>query len=374
LDRWRTLRKTRILIIDNGVPHSAAGGGMPRARLIAQALSNNDVTLFPMWAIDEDWRDVYASVPETVEVMLGIGAAGLEAFLEKRAGVYDFVMVSRPPNMVLVDALRVKRSDLFGGMRIVYDAEALFALREIGKATLRGSAIRLGKALQLLQEELVLARSADAVISVSANEADIIRTAGAAQVHLLSHAMEVRANTPDWSQRENLLFVGAIHPDTPNEDSLLWFCQEVMPILRDQHALVLSLDIVGDCTSVPVSALATEHIRLMGRINDLVPCYDQHRVFIAPTRFAAGVPAKVIEAACNGIPIVATSLLVSQLDWRAGHDILEADDPRTFAAAIAALYKDPEQWRQLRTAMLDRTRLQYSPEQFRETLRNIFAP
>jgi glycosyltransferase involved in cell wall biosynthesis len=259
-------------------------------------------------------------------------------------------------------------------MRIVYDAEALFALREIGKATLRGSAIRLGKALQLLQEELVLARSADAVISVSANEADIIRTAGAAQVHLLSHAMEVRANTPDWSQRENLLFVGAIHPDTPNEDSLLWFCQEVMPILRDQHALVLSLDIVGDCTSVPVSALATEHIRLMGRINDLVPCYDQHRVFIAPTRFAAGVPAKVIEAACNGIPIVATSLLVSQLDWRAGHDILEADDPRTFAAAIAALYKDPEQWRQLRTAMLDRTRLQYSPEQFRETLRNIFAP
>lgn len=373
LDRWRSLRKTRILMIDNGVPHSASGGGFPRARLVVQALSDCDLTLFPMWDIDEDWRDVYASVPDTVEVMLGIGAAGLETFLEQRTGVYDFVMVSRPPNMAWVDALRTKRPLLFSGMRVVYDAEALFALREIGKAALQGSAMPAEKARQLLQKELALAQRADAVISVSDREALTIRAAGVAQVHILSHAMETRADTPDWSQRENLLFVGAIHPDTPNEDSLLWFCREIMPILRDQHALDLSLDIVGDCTSASVSAMANKHIRLLGRIHDLAPSYDQHRVFIAPTRFAAGVPAKVIEAACNGIPVVATPLLASQLDWQVEHEILTADDPQAFADAIASLYTDPVRWRRLRAAMLDRTRLLYAPEQFSKTLRNIFA-
>ena len=372
LDRWRSLRKTRILIIDNGVPHSAAGGGLPRAKLVIQALSDCDLTLFPMWDIDEVWRDVYASVPDTVEVMLGIGAAGLETFLEQRTGVYDFAMVSRPPNMALVDALRTKRPLLFSGMHVVYDAEALFAMREIGKAALRGSAMSAEKAKQLLQEELALAQRADAVISVSDREALTFRAAGVAQVHILSHAMETRADTPDWPQRENLLFVGAIHPDTPNEDSLLWFCREIMPILRDQHALDLSLDVVGDCSSGPVHGLANKHIRILGRIDDLVQCYDQHRVFIAPTRFAAGVPAKVIEAACNGIPVVATPLLVSQLDWQAGHDILAEDDPRAFADAVAALYTDPEKWRQLRTAIQERTRAQYAPEQFLKTLRCIF--
>ncbi len=374
LDRWRALRKTRILILDNGVPHMAAGGGLPRARLIVQALSDNDVTLFPMWDIDEDWRDVYASVPETVEVMLGIGSAGLETFLEQRTGIYDFVMVSRPPNMAVVDVLRGKRPELFDGMRVVYDAEALFALREIGKATLQGSAMPAEQAQKLLQEELELAQRADTVISVSECEAQIIRAAGINHIHLLSHAMDTRGDTPDWSQRENLLFVGAIHPNTPNEDSLLWFCREVMPLLRDRPGLGnICIDIVGDCTSGSVSALANEHVRLLSRVQDLTPCYDQHRVFIAPTRFGAGVPAKVIEAACNGIPMVVTPLLVGQLGWQAGHDILSADDPQAFANAIAALYSDPAQWRQLRTAMQDRTRSQYAPAQFQKTLHDIFT-
>lgn len=372
-DRWQVSPKTRILIIDNGVPHAAAGGGLPRARLMVQALSGSDLTLFPMWDIDDDWRDVYTSVPETVEVMLGIGARGLENFLQQRMGVYDYVMVSRPPNMACVNAIKARRPDLFGGMQIVYDAEALFALREIGKASLSNNPMTAEDAQALLRDEITLAQQADQVICVSEGEAQIIRSAGVSNIHLLTHAMETRANTPDWSNRENLLFVGALHPGTPNEDSLLWFCREVMPILRDKWALDLCINIVGDCTSGPITRLANNHIRLLGRVEDLRPCYDLHRVFVAPTRFAAGVPAKVIEAACNGIPVVATPLLVGQLGWEPSLDILAADGAQNFAGAIAALYTDPDQWNQLRTAAQDRTRVQYSPSQFQEKLRSVFA-
>jgi hypothetical protein len=58
-DRWRspadTPRLPRVLIIDNEVPHMARGGGLPRARLMLQALQDWPVTLFPLWSFDDDW-------------------------------------------------------------------------------------------------------------------------------------------------------------------------------------------------------------------------------------------------------------------------------------------------------------------------------
>ncbi len=372
-DRWLVHpRRPRILLIDNAVPHMAVGGGLPRARLIVQALAEHHLTLFPLWDCDDDWRAVYASIPDTVEVMLGVGAAGLEKFLEQRAGVYDFLMVSRPPNMAFVETLWARRPELFAGMRLVYDAEAIFALREIGQAAVRGQPMPLEKARQLVEDELALIHRAETVLTVSASETGMFRAAGARQVHLLSHAMETRPSPPSWDRRSGLLFVGAIHPGTPNEDSLLWFLEHVMPILRRLDANLATISLVGDCTSAHVARLAGEHVRLVGRVDDLTPWYDRHRVFIAPTRFAAGVPAKVIEAACNGIPVVATPLLVRQLGWEDGVEIASGEDAATFAQAVAMLYTDQPLWNRVCRAMADRTRAQYAPAHFLATLRTVF--
>ena len=56
--------------------------------------------------------------PTRVEVMLGPGMAGLEAFLERRRGLYD-VCGSRPPNLQALAPLRAAVG-LFAGMRL-YD-------------------------------------------------------------------------------------------------------------------------------------------------------------------------------------------------------------------------------------------------------------
>lgn len=372
-DRWLARRKTRILIIDNAVPHMAVGGGLPRARLILQALADNDVTLFPLWTIDEDWREVYASIPQSIEVILGVGAAGLEPFLADHADVYDFLMVSRPPNMAFINTLWARRPELFRGMRLVYDAEAVFSMREIGQAAIQGRPLSYEKAQHMLNEELALVERAEVVLSVSINETRLFQAAGARRVCLLSHSMVTRRDTPGWRERENLLFVGALHPNTPNEDGLLWFCTDVMPQLEIRHGLALVLDVVGDCFSQRVAALASRQIRILGRVDDLTHDYDGHRVFVAPTRFAAGVPAKVIEAACNGIPVVATKLLANQLGWVAGQEILAEDDAQAFADALAALYRDERLWNDLRSRMLERAQQDFAPEPFHQTLHGIFA-
>ena len=66
-------------------------------------------------------------------------------------------------------------------------------------------------------------------------------------------------------------------------------------------------------------------VTLIGTVGDVMPLYQQHRVFIAPTRFAAGLPYKLHEAASFGLPAVTTSLLAGQLGWTDGKDILAAD-------------------------------------------------
>lgn len=220
-----------------------------------------------------------------------------------------------------------------------------------------------------LAREIALAQGASEVLVVSERDAACFRAAGQ-RVSLLSHGMAVRRAAPGPAQREGLLFVGALHPDTPNEDGLIWFIEEVMPRLRQlPHPPVLS--VVGVTRSPRLQALACDDLRLLGPQEDLGPHYDRARVFIAPVRYAGGVPAKVIEAAAQGIPVAASALLVRQLGWRAGLDIQSGRDADGFAQGIARLLRDDALWQRQQQAAWQQCAERYAPQRFEEGLRRV---
>lgn len=376
-DRWRSpddrrARRPRVLMLDDQVPHMVRGGGLPRARLMLQALDGWALTHLPLWATDEDWAAINASVPRSVEVALGQGMGGLEAFLERRRGVYDVLLVSRPPNLAAIEPLRRRRPELFEGMRLVYDAEAVFALREIGMAAVRGEPLSKEAAEARVQEEVELARDASDVIVVSEMDAQCFARAGI-RTHVVSHAVQPRQSAPGLRDRRGLLFVGALHPGTPNEDGLLWFVEEVLPRVHKRIGAAVPLTVVGECRSAPVAALNGGHVRLAGPQAALEPYYDAARVFVAPARFAGGVPIKVIEAAAQGIPVVASDLLVRQLAWHEGHEIAGAADADAFADAVVRLLRDDAAWMAQREAAWARCRERYDPHRFAERLRAILG-
>ena len=360
----------RVLMIDNEVPHMARGGGLPRARLMLQALQGWPVTLFPLWVIQDHWSAVYASLPRTVEVALGHGLEGLEDFLEERRGLYDVLLVSRPPNLAALEPLRARRPELFAGLRLVYDAEALFALRENAQAEVLGRPHAPDEAAGRIAQEVALANSAKDVLVVSDMDAAYFKRAGH-RTHILSHAIAPRELAPGVRGRRGLLFVGALHPGTPNEDGLLWFVREVLPRLNKLWAEPPPLSIVGACLSEAIAAQANGQIKLLGAQDALEPHYDSARVFIAPVRFAGGVPAKVIETAAHGLPIVASSLLVQQLGWQDGHDILGAHDAQTFAEHVTHLMQDDGAWQAQQHHAWDACRHRYDPDAFGATLRQV---
>jgi glycosyltransferase involved in cell wall biosynthesis len=108
---------------------------------------------------------------------------------------------------------------------------------------------------------------------------------------------------------------------------------------------------------------------------DMAPLYDAHRVFVAPTRYAAGTPYKVHEAASYGLPIVASDLLCRQTGWEDGRELLAAPttDAKRFAEQIIALYGDRVRWQRIRDAALARLVAENGRDRYVTALREILG-
>jgi len=358
--------RLRVLMIDDRVPHQWLGSGFPRARAILQCMVDRGyaVTLFPSTMPAESWASVYQDIPRTVEVITRPAFDGMEAFLCERAGLFDVIFVSRPHNMEYFRSIWAAHPEWHVGVRLVYDAEAVYALRDIARREMHGEPVSGPEIERLVAEEVDLARQADAVVCVTEGEAAHYRRRGIAEVCVLGHSIDADPTAADFAARDHLLFVGAIHADdSPNADSVSWFADQVLPRIREVAGDV-ELHVAGINASRAVAGLAGRNVRLLGPVADLRPLYDSRRVFVAPTRFAAGVPIKVCEAAAHGIPVVTTTLLSSQLGWRAGEDLLVGDSADAFARACIAAYTDGPTWERLRTNALNAVATQFSRAEF----------
>ncbi len=364
----------RVLVLDDRVPLPPLGSGFPRAchmlEVIAQ--TGRQVTFYPIDRPHETWDAIQQWLPPTVEVALNQGRAGLAAFLKARRGLYETVLISRPHNMELLRALLKDEPDLLGKARLIYDAEAVFAVREKHRARLLGSADAVARADREIETELKLASIAQRIVTVSSGEASHFLQRGYSDVHVIGHGIAPHPTPRAFAARHNLLFVGLLQDDgSPNVDSLQWFARDVAPRLPQHLSEAVELHVVGRTGAKALNELPTGCLRLMGPVDDLTQIYDRSRVFVAPTRFAGGIPHKIHEAAAYGVPVVATCLLAEQLGWTDGVELLTADDPDAFARQIARLYQDEALWTRLRNAALARMAEDCDPQEFARRVRAL---
>ena len=367
--------RPRVLFIDDRVPHPSLGSGFPRSNAILSGLVKLgcQVTFFPTDVLEEDWNEVYSDIPREVEVMLNYGPGKLDRFLAGRSGFYDMIFVSRPHNMEFVRPILQTHPDWFQNSRIIYDAEALFTFRDLALRKMKGISLSEAKIDQLIRSEIELVDVAELVISVSEAEGRTFARYGVREVRVLGHALAIEPSPRAFEDRNGILFVGSILEETsPNGDAILWFLKDIFPRIQSQLGNVPL--IVAGMNRLDMGRLsACGQVRILGKIRDLTSIYDEARLFVAPTRFAAGLPHKIHEAAAHGVPVVATSLLEQQLGWRGERDLLVADDPPKFADQCIRLYRDAELWQRIRDGALERIRLECSPAAFENTLKSIIA-
>lgn len=370
--------KRKLLYLDDRVPHRALGSGFPRSNEIICHLASRDydITLYPLnFPAEDPWSSAYADIDAGIEIMLGYGRANLARFLQERMEYFDDVLVSRPHNMrfFLRTLSTLEQPEQLP--RIIYDAEAVFAKRHEAELVLKGKGASRSKIAQELSVELAYAKAADIVLSVSPAERQMFLDAGYDNVHVVAEYVDASIGDSEPSARSGLLFVGNLdYDDSPNVDSLVWFVGEVLPLIRGSLPDV-SLDVVGTNRSARVRRLAGDGVVLHGRVKDVSPWYHRARVFVAPTRFASGIPRKVIEASAYGLPVVATDLLVSQLGWQPGSDIasVPVSDAQGFARECVNLLTDGEHWKVMRESVLQQVAVTYSRHVFVASMDHVLA-
>ncbi|MEL7217670.1 MAG: glycosyltransferase, partial [Pseudomonadota bacterium] len=368
--RDRSFSKKHVLVIDHYVPQWDRDAGSRTLYQYMKIMIDDGfaVTFWP----DNLWRDpVYTPQLQAlgVEVISGPEFRGaFDGFIRERADLYDMVLVSRP---------HVAREYL-GSIReasaatIVYYGHDLHFAR-MQAAVEKGHDIPAHEIEEMRELELSVCRASDVSLYPDPKEVKRIKDLIGSDKEFFANPVflfsrdelaKTRAALPDIQSKpasDRLLFVGGFRHD-PNIDGIIWFANEVMPILRERRPGV-TLDIAGSNAPREVQELNGSDINVLGFISDgeLEERYDECGVAVAPLRFGAGVKGKVIEAMALGIPVATTGVGAQGIE-QADDALFLGDAPEELAAAIFAALENRNLAQRKACKALDFIERHYSEE------------
>jgi sugar transferase (PEP-CTERM/EpsH1 system associated) len=173
----------------------------------------------------------------------------------------------------------------------------------------------------------------------------------------------------------SLVFTGSMDW-LPNEDAMLYFANEIFPVIRRKVPDV-SLCIVGRNPSRRLQDLASRvpKIQLTGWVEDVRPYLAQHAVCIVPLRIGGGTRLKIFEAMSMAKAVVSTSIGAEGLSVINGEHLLIADDPASFAESTLRLLGNSAQRAQIGQAARHLVQENYSwatvSKDFAQALENV---
>lgn len=134
------------------------------------------------------------------------------------------------------------------------------------------------------------------------------------------------------SDARTVLFFGTLNY-FPNLEGVLYFLREIWPRLSESHPEA-RLKIVGAAPPPEVLAYRSPRVELTGLVDDLRPHLAQAAVAIAPLLVGGGTRLKIVEAMAMAKAVVSTSLGAEGIAATPDKQILIADTPESFAAAV----------------------------------------
>jgi glycosyltransferase involved in cell wall biosynthesis len=137
-------------------------------------------------------------------------------------------------------------------------------------------------------------------------------------------------------QPDTVVFTGGMS-FPPNITAVLYYYQQILPLIRRELPHV-RLIIVGRDPAPEIVALAADpYVTVTGYVDDIRPWLAQSSVMICPMISGSGIKNKVLEALAMARPVVSTTLGIEALDVTNGRELVIADQPADFAAAVLQL-------------------------------------
>lgn len=356
-----------LLMLEDAIPAPHLGAGFPRSYQMLLMLEDIGfkVTLFPL--VNQSCKGAKALRRRQIDVLCGSHLDFLQ-FAKRRSGFYKVIVISRPHNFKKVkEIIRTYFPDAY----LIYDAEALFSIREILKERVTGNISAPLDQDKMIREEIDLMRSADLVLAVSGHEMQVIRTHGyEGKIQIWGYPLIPYQPLSSFSEREGILFLGSfLARESPNEDAILYFLSDIYPKVREKTHC--SLCIAGYNPPATVQKYSSSTIAVTGYVKDISQLYQQFRVFIVPHRYSAGIPLKLLEAMSHGMPAVVSPHIAEQLELKDGEEVRVAETPEDFAEAICKLYQDEVLWTRIQNNAINYILEHCNPAVLKDALKDI---
>jgi hypothetical protein len=294
--------------------------------------------------------------------------------LDQRGSEFDLVYGMRFEIMEqVIDQMRSRMPRA----KILFNPADLHFLRLLREARLKKNANDptadelFAKADGVKQRELGVMRVSDAVILYNEIESEVVQTNLPGKLAIvLPFFVPTRDAVPNWAGRSGVVFLGS-YQHSPNRDAVEFFARQVMPLVRQEipdcvfHIYGSGMELMRE----PLEDLQSVGVIVEGSIKEVSDAFDRHRVFVAPMRFGAGIKGKVVMALCNGIPTVLTSVAGEGTNARDHQEVIYAETPAEFAAAVVELHEDVLHWNSISEAALRFGRTTFSRDRARDALR-----
>jgi polysaccharide biosynthesis protein PslH len=123
----------------------------------------------------------------------------------------------------------------------------------------------------------------------------------------------------------------------PNLAAVRFFRERVWPLVRERWPTLVWRLVGKNPEAIRRYTEGDPRIELVGAASDAVAELARSRVAVVPLLSGSGTRLKILEAWAAGLPVVSTALGAEGLPARDGENILLADAPDQFAAAVTRL-------------------------------------
>ena len=223
--------------------------------------------------------------------------------------------------------------------------------------------------------ELTIARKFQVIFTRSEFDNKYLRQMDdALRVITVPHPAGLDITDKVYEPRKNtILFIASFKYRRVNVEAALWFYREVFTLVRKEVPEARFI-IAGYGPPEELTCLAQSDLQVSvtGFVDDLDRCYKEAAVFVAPILTGGGIIVKILDALAAGTPVVSTTFGNEGIGAVPGHDLLVADTPKAFAAAVVRFLMEQEFARQIGENGQEFVRKNYSLESVMKIIESAY--
>lgn len=332
-------KKLKIIVFTYSIPMPDKSSGERRFVGVLETLAKkHDVELYiaryGKWLLNKNFQSYIPPLEKKNIIVLPIKKNNIKEILKKKKydiGIFEFYWIAE-------ETMHIFMRYQPHAVTIVDSVDVHFA-REETQAKL--GLIKTKKARNTKRRELMIYKIADIAIVVSNEDYELLVDKEKVGIVHMGPNVVPTVERLHKNREPIVIFIGS-YAWPPNADAIIWFVEEIWPIVY-KHNNNSKLLIIGSDPTEEIKSLTSENgIEVLGFVPETKPYLDSAAISIAPMRYGGGMKGKVNEALAHGVPVITTTIGAQGFNADNGKEMIIEDEPEKFAQSIIDVFNDNE--------------------------------